>query len=91
MTTKIAKSVGKVRAREAILIVVGARAPVYEKRIVRDRHSGKLCEVDLNPERPPLDEGDPGMHYVFAKDEEVEADHPAVLATPSAFVQVEPK
>jgi len=89
MTAKVAKSAGTVKAKEAIVIVVGARPPVYEKRIVRDRHTGKLAEVDLNPERPPIDPGDPGMPYVFAKNEEVEADHPAVLACPHGFVTVD--
>ena len=40
----------------------------------------------MNPELPPLDEGEPGRNYVFKKDEEVEADHEAVLEAPAAFV-----
>jgi hypothetical protein len=70
---------------EACVITVGARAPVYEKAIVRDRRTGKLAEVDLNPERPPVDEGDPGRFYVFRRGEEVPADHEAVLAAPECF------
>ena len=33
-------------------VTVGARPPMFEKRIVRDRHSGKLMEIDMNPEVP---------------------------------------
>ena len=77
-------------AREAVCVVVGARAPVYRTAIVRDRHNGKLVEVDLNPEAPPLDEGDEGTAYVFKKREKVLADHPAVLTSPGSFVRVPP-
>jgi hypothetical protein len=26
---------------------------MFENRIVRDRHSGKLMEIDMNPDFPP--------------------------------------
>jgi hypothetical protein len=73
------------QANEACVITVGARAPVYEKAIVRDRHTGKLAEVDMNPERPPVAEGDLGRSYVFKRDEKVRADHEAVLDAPGCF------
>jgi hypothetical protein len=57
-------------------VVVGARPPVYQKALVRDNRTGKLAEIDMNPELPPLDEGEPGRTYVFKPNEEVEADHP---------------
>jgi hypothetical protein len=71
-------------AREAVVVVVGARAPEFEKKVVRDRRTGKLAEVTLH-EAPPLDEGDEGTSYVFRKGEFVEADHPAVLDCPGMF------
>ncbi len=88
MTSKPAKSPGKVKAREAIVVVVGARPPEFQKRIVRNRHTGKLVEVELH-ELLPVDEGDLGRPYAFARGEEVDADHEAVLDCPGAFVAVD--
>ena len=82
------KTVGMVKARQAVVVVVGARPPVHETRLVRDRHTRKLVRVPMNPELPPIDEGSEGVTFVFAKGDEVEADHEAVLACPSAFVPV---
>jgi hypothetical protein len=80
-----------VQAREAHVVVLGARAPVYRTTIVRDRHTGRLVEVPLAPiEAPPLDEGDEGVTYVFAKGEKVLSDHPAVLQGPHRYVPVPP-
>jgi hypothetical protein len=47
-TTKV----GKVKAKQAAVVTAGARPPMFEKRIVRDRHSGKLMEIDMNREVP---------------------------------------
>jgi hypothetical protein len=81
-----------VQAREAMVVVLGARAPVYKTVIVRDKHTGKLAEVPLAPiEHPPLDEGDPETTYVFSKGEKVLSDHPAVLDGPHRFVPVPPR
>jgi hypothetical protein len=71
-------------AKEACVIVVGARPIEYQKKIVRDRHTNKLVEIDLH-EAPLADEGDPGVTHVFRKGEAVEADHPAVLDAPGLF------
>jgi len=87
MATKT-KEVGKVRAREACVITVGARPVVWPKIIVRDRHSGKLNEIDHH-EAGPLDPGDEGIGYAFKPGEEVMADHPAVLDAPGCFVPVD--
>jgi hypothetical protein len=81
------KEAGKVKAREACVITVGAKPIIYEKRIVRDRHTGKLAEIDLH-ELPPVDPGSEGIGYAFAAGEEVWADHPAVLDAPGCFVPV---
>ena len=52
-------------------------------------HTHQLVEVDLNPEKPPLDPGDPGSPYAFERGEIVDCDHPAVLDCPGGFVPVE--
>jgi hypothetical protein len=81
------KASDKLEAKEAIVVVVGARPIQWQKKIVRDRHTGKLVEIDLH-EAPPVDEGDEGTPYVFKRGEQVWADHPAVKACPSAFVPI---
>ena len=70
------------QAREAVVVTVGARPIQYQRRIVRDRHTGQLVEIDVH-ELPP---GDEGVPYVFKQGEKVRSDHPAVEACPSAFV-----
>jgi hypothetical protein len=78
----------KMRAKQAVVVVVGARPIEYQKRIVRDRHTGKLAEIDMH-ELPPVDEGDEGIGYAFRADEEVWSDHPAVLDAPGCFLPVD--
>jgi hypothetical protein len=56
----------------------------WQKRIVRDRHTGKLAEIDLH-EFPPVREAELGRSYVFKRDEKVRADHEAVLDAPGCF------
>jgi hypothetical protein len=87
MATK-SKAPAKMKARQAIVVTVGARPVEWQKRIVRNRHTGKLVEIDIH-ELPPVDEGDLGRFYVFAKGEEVAADHEAVLDCPSGFEPVD--
>jgi hypothetical protein len=86
MATKTSTEPVWLQAREAVVITVGARPPVYETAIVRNRHTGQLAEVPLNPERPPLDPGDEGRWYVFKKGERVLSDHEAVIESPGSFV-----
>jgi hypothetical protein len=84
------KAPSKVKAREAIVVVVGARPPVYKTALVRNRHTGLLAEVEMQPpEADPLDPGSMGRSYVFKAGEEVDADHEAVLDCPGAFVAVD--
>jgi hypothetical protein len=85
MTTKASTEPTWLMAREAVCVIVGARPKVYETAIVRDRHTGQLQEVALNPERPPLDEGDEGQTFVFRRGERVLSDHPACLESPGSF------
>lgn len=76
------------QAREPVVVIVGARAPVYRKVVVRDRHTGRLAEVPLAPcEAPPLDPGDEGKAYGFRAGERVLSDHPAVGTCPGAFIE----
>jgi hypothetical protein len=86
MTTKTSTEPVWLMAREAVVVTVGARAPVYETAIVRHRITGQLHEVPLNPERPPLDPGDEGRWYVFKKGERVLSDHEACIESPGSFV-----
>ncbi len=84
------KSPSKVKAREAVVVVVGARSPVYKTALVRNRHTGLVQEVEMQPpEAEPLDPGSTGRSYVFKRGEEVEADHEAVLDAPGEFEPVE--
>jgi len=82
------KSTDKVQAREACVIVVGARPIEYQRRIVRDRHTGRwLARIDIH-ELPPVDPGSEGISYAFKAGEEVWPDHPAVKDAPGLFVPV---
>jgi hypothetical protein len=78
---------GEMKALDAFVLCIGAKAPVYRTAVVRDRHSGRLAEVPLT-ELPPTDPGSTGMLYAFRRGERVRADHPAVLAKPSMFYAV---
>jgi hypothetical protein len=87
-TTSTKGKVGKVEAREACVITVDARPVVWQRRIVRNRHTGRLEEIPVT-ELPPVDAGDEGRFYAFKRGEKVRADHEAVLAAPGAFDPVE--
>lgn len=78
----------KMRAREAVVVVVGARPIKYQRKIVRDNRTGKLAEIDIH-EAPPEDPGSDGITYVFRQDEEVWSDHPAVLDAPGCFLALD--
>jgi hypothetical protein len=82
MATKTSEK--KVQAKLACVITVGAKPIEYQKRIVRDRHTGKLAEIDVH-ELPPVDPGNEGIGYAFKQGEEVWSDHPAVLDAPGCF------
>jgi hypothetical protein len=77
------------QAREAVVVVVGARAPEWRTRIVRDNKTGRLAEVSLVGEEDPIDPGDPGRTYVFKKGERVLSDHEAVIDCPGMFMEAE--
>jgi hypothetical protein len=52
------------------------------------QRTGKLAEIDVHELGPKVPEVQ-GIPYAFRRDEEVDADHPAVLECPGAFVAVE--
>jgi hypothetical protein len=76
------------QAKLAFVWVQGAKPVEYQKAIVRDRHTGKLAEIDLH-EYPPIDEGSEGVARAFAKGERVPSDDPVVAAKPSYFMPAE--
>jgi hypothetical protein len=78
----------RVKAREACVVTVGARPPIWPTAIVRNNRTGKLDEVVLH-EAEPIDPGSEGIGYVFTRGEEVEASHPAVVDAPGAFVPID--
>ena len=80
------EKVETLEAKEAIVIVVGARPIQWERRIVRHNRTGELVEVDVH-ELPPVDPGAEGLPYVFKRGEKVRSDHPAVIDCPGAFVK----
>jgi hypothetical protein len=101
MATKSESAAPKwVMAKENVCITVGARPISYRKLLVRDRHTGKLVEIDdtdsypddPNTGRPPniLDPGDEGIPYAFSRGEKVPADHEAVAANPGFFMAYDP-
>lgn len=74
-----------VYAKQAIVIAVGASPVEYRRAKVLDRRRNEYIEVDLHMAKPVKPEN-VGTHYTFAAGERVPADHPAVLAKPSAFM-----
>lgn len=84
MAQKTAETTEMVQARVAMVVVAGARPIVYQRRIVRNRHTGRLEEIDIH-ELDPVDPGDDGVGYAFKAGEQMPADHPAVLASPGGF------
>jgi hypothetical protein len=77
----------RLQAKEAIVVVVGARPIEYQKRIVRDRHSGKLAEIDLH-EFPPWMRATRARPLPSSAGRRCEQTHPAVAACPNAFIPV---
>lgn len=79
---------GTVVAREKVVIVVGARPVKYGRVTVTDRRTGDRVEI-ADTDNQPIDPGDDGVPYVFKAGEKVRASHPAVQASPGAFVALE--
>lgn len=77
---------GMVVARDACVIVVGARPPVYEKITVIHNKTG--LPVEMNSDRI-IDEGSEGIPYTFRPYQRVPRSHPAVKDSPSSFMDVD--
>lgn len=77
-----------VYAKQAIVIAVGASPVEYKRAKVMDRRRNEMVEVDLHMSKPVKDEN-VGTHYTFAAGERVPAEHPAVVAKPTAFMVAE--
>jgi len=83
----MAKKTGMVVAREAIVVVVGARAPEYGKVTITHNKTGERITIDNQMD--VVDEGDPGVPYAFKPFQKVSANHPAVKACPGGFMPLE--
>lgn len=71
-------------AREAIVVVVGARPIEYGEITVHDRHTGEMKTVDN--QNQIVDSGNEGVPYAFKAFQRVSKKHPAVSACPGAFM-----
>jgi hypothetical protein len=75
-------------AREACVIWVGARLPVYQMGKVRDRRTDQVVDVPLT-EYPPIDPGAEGRSYVFKQYQRVSKSHEAVKESPGSFMEID--
>lgn len=73
-------------AREAVVVIVGARAPVYEQVPIQHNRTGEI--VMMNKDQPS-DPGSEGMTYTFKQFQRVPATHPAVKESPGSFMSLE--
>jgi hypothetical protein len=71
-------------AREAIVVVVGARPIEYGRVTVIDRKTQEPVTIDNH--NVIVDPGTEGMPYAFRAYQRVHKDHPAVVACPGGFV-----
>jgi hypothetical protein len=71
-------------ARDAIVVVVGARPIEYGRITVRHNKTGELVEIDNHNDI--VDEGSEGTPYAFRAYQRVHKSHPAVKANPGAFL-----
>jgi hypothetical protein len=76
-----------VLAKDAAVIVVGARPPQYGTVTVIDNKTGN--PVEIPNQQIVVDEGDEGTTYVFRQGQRVHRSHPAVADCPGQFVSAE--
>lgn len=81
-----ARTPGMVVAREACVVFVGARAPVYETFTTRHNRTGEL--VTMNKDEPS-DPGSEGTAYTFKQFQRVPKTHEAVKTSPGSFMPIE--
>lgn len=84
---KARKNTGTVVAKDAIVIVVGAKAPVYGTVKTQNRHTGEWVEIPN--QNVVVDPGASGVSYAFKPMQKVSAGHPAVKDCPSAFMPID--
>ena len=80
------KKKGTMVAREACVIVVGARPVEYGKVKVRNRND-EIVEIDN--QNVIIDPGDEGIPYAFKAFQKVNPNHPAVKDSPSSFMPLD--
>lgn len=73
-------------AREACVVIVGAKPAVYEQVEVIHNKTGQ--PVMMNKDQP-LEEAVEGMTYTFRQYQRVPATHPAVKESPGSFLKLE--
>ena len=84
----MARHSNMVVARETMVVVVGARPIEWQKRMVRNRKTDQIQEVELT-EFDPVDPGDEGIPYAFKAGEKVPRNHDAVKASPGSFISLD--
>lgn len=77
---------GMVVAREAVVVIVGAKPPIYDQVTVIHNRTGE--PVTMNKDRPRV-EAVEGIPYAFKAYQRVPASHPAVKESPGSFMQID--
>lgn len=77
---------GMVEAREAVVVIVGAKAAVYDQIEVIHNKTGQKVRMDKDH---PREEAVEGIPYAFKPGEKVRRDHPAVQTSPGSFREVD--
>ena len=77
---------GMVVAREAVVVIVGARAKTYERITVTHNKTGQEVEMDSDRIDDP---GSEGMSYAFKQYQRVHRNHDAVKTSPGSFMPIE--
>ena len=74
-------------AREACVVVVGARPVEYGKVTVTHNKTGERVTIDNQNEI--VDPGSEGIPYVFKTLQKVSSNHPAVKDAPGCFIPLD--
>jgi hypothetical protein len=74
-------------AREACVVVVGARPVEYAKITIPHNRTGVMTEIDN--QNDVVDPGSEGIPYVFRAFQKVSSNHPAVKDSPSSFMPLD--
>jgi dihydroxyacetone kinase-like predicted kinase len=74
-------------AREACVVVVGARPVEYAKITVTHNRTGE--QITIDNQNNVVDSGSEGIPYVFRAFQKVSSNHPAVKDSPSSFMPLD--